>query len=106
MIALTSLSLSLSLSLSHTHTHHIYTSDVWKEQTWDGFHFERIYHCRPEKAKALAYNNTFYNIYGYWMKWPNAGALEQQLAQSLLNRLLYNCLVNHFGDSPKKKGRD
>ena len=70
---------------------------VWHEQTWDGFHFERIYHCHPFRSKTLAYNNTWYSIYGYWMEWPHAGILEAQFAQSLLNRLFYPCLNDLYG---------
>jgi len=71
---------------------------VWKEQTWDGFHFERIYTNTIEQHKQLADTGTFYNIYGYWMTWHHAGALEIQLAQSLLQRIFNVCLVDKFPD--------
>jgi hypothetical protein len=59
--------------------------DVWKDQTWDGFHFDRhkIY-----SEEQHAYNEAVNRGQGRGIP----GALEMQLAQSLLNAVFHDCL--------------
>jgi len=65
------------------------TKDVWVNQTWDGFHFDRhrVYSVEHHKM----------NIEQWHASGREApGAMEMQLAQSLLNAVFHDCLENHF----------
>jgi len=65
------------------------SKDVWMNQTWDGFHFDR--------HKVYTEEHHLENIKDWHASGKEApGALEMQLAQSLLNAIFHDCLTNHF----------
>jgi len=75
------------------------SKEVWKEQNWDGFHFERIYTTTVQKHEWLVNSSTYYNFLQYKnYVWPSAGMLEIQFAQSLLQSLFHQCLMDKLGN--------
>jgi len=73
--------------------------DVWREQTFDGLHFDRgsihTYEEHVELVQTKIYNSIFWGF----KHWPSAGQLEMQLSQSLLQSLFHDCLM---GSVPNK----
>ena len=63
--------------------------DVWKKQTWDGFHFDRH---QIHSTEQHLYNVAVWEGRGG----EKPGALEMQLAQSLLNAIFHDCLEQIF----------
>jgi len=64
------------------------SEEVWRNQTWDGFHFDRDgahsvleHHERVHKARSKGGETP--------------GQLEMQLSQSLLQSIFHDCLQNH-----------
>jgi hypothetical protein len=69
---------------------------VWREQCWDGFHFDR--------HKVNSYeHNVGHMAYFKSHNWDSPGELEIQLAQSLLNALFYDYLMWEYEKRKIKK---
>lgn len=63
--------------------------DVWQQQTWDGFHFDR--------HQIHSVEQHLYNVADWKSKGRETpGALEMQFAQSLLNAIFHDCLMEQF----------
>lgn len=65
--------------------------DVWKEQNYDGFHFDR--HRVHTPKHNVAHMGFFHS-----KKWIYPGQLEIQLAQTLLHTIFHDDCVQHFYD--------
>lgn len=78
---------------------------VFKNQTWDGFHFERVFVQTKEAHEGLVKTGVYYNVYGAWMTWMHAGSLEIQLAQSALQALFHPCLKDKFHTQTRQRRR-
>lgn len=73
--------------------------DVWRKQALDGFHFDRGSVHTYQEHLDLVQTHIYHNWDGKYEMWPNAGQLEMQLAQSLLQSHFHDCLV---GSVPNK----
>jgi len=69
--------------------------DVWQEQNYDGFHFDRTRVHTPEHS---AVHMKFFHD----KKWIYPGQLEVQLSQSLLHTIFHDDCVQHFYDRETK----
>lgn len=63
--------------------------NVWKKQTWDGFHFDRhqIHSVEQHLCNVAEWEGK---------GGEKPGALEMQFAQSLLNAIFHDCLAHLF----------
>jgi hypothetical protein len=64
------------------------SKDAWKAQTWDGFHFDRN---NIHSTEQHLYNVAQFGGAGR----EKPGAMEMQLAHSLLNSVFHECLTDH-----------
>jgi len=59
----------------------------WRDQTWDGLHFDRQV-AHSVKDHLLTWWETRFRFKGSVIYFPHQAELEMQLAQSLLNRII------------------
>ena len=60
----------------------------WRDQTWDGFHFDRQSAHSLEDHYRLHWGKSF-KFHGRQIPFAHSGELEMQLTQSLLNRIVF-----------------
>lgn len=59
----------------------------WRDQTWDGLHFDRQI-AHSVKDHLHTWWESFFRFHGAVVNFPHQAELEIQLAQSLLNRII------------------
>jgi hypothetical protein len=61
------------------------SKNIWKSQTYDGFHFDR------HRIDTVEMHEYIYEVYK-GKNYTRPGALEMQFSQSLLNFVFYDCI--------------
>ncbi len=71
--------------------------EVWREQNWDGFHFERIYTTTVEKHQWLVNSSHYYNFLQYKnFYWPSAGTYIFYYKNLLYGRIFFFLTLEHY----------